>query len=66
MAITMKRMCVSLILSFIHFRHVENERTVYYRVCATMIMIDKTSESEQQKLDEIDVTGGVSIFAPKS
>ena len=31
-----------------------------------MIMIDKTSESEQQKLDEIDVKGGVSIFAPKS
>ena len=29
-------------------------------------LFDKTSESEQQKLDEIEVTGGVSIFAPKS
>ena len=29
-------------------------------------MDNKTSESEQQKLDEIDATGGVSIFASKS
>ena len=30
------------------------------------VLVNKTSELEQQKLAEIDVTGGVSIFVPKS